>query len=96
MVLMYKEILSGGGIEEILIPTTASLMKIELADGSLTTKGQFQKDGTWQVLGAIKASDFSKVLTISATGIYSIEVSGLYSVQFTYTGSGGIKFKLMG
>lgn len=96
MVLIYKETLIGGGTEEILIPSSASLMKVELSDGELTIKGRFQKDGSYQILGAIKASDFSKVLTINATGIYNIEVSGIYSVQFTYTGSGGIKYKIIG
>lgn len=41
MVLIYKETLIGGGTEEILIPSSASLMKVELSDGELTVKGQF-------------------------------------------------------
>lgn len=96
MVILFGNILTNGGTQEIVIPVSSSLMKVEIPNGSLTIKGRFEKDGDLYVLGAIKASDFSKVLTIDSSGIYSIEVSGIYSVQLIYTGSASVKYKLIG
>ena len=97
MILRYETVFDGtGGESEIIIPSTASLLKVEVTSGNLTIKGKFDRMGDLQVIGGIKSSDFSTVLSIDAQGIYSYDVSGFYKINLNYTGTRIVRYKIIG
>lgn len=83
------------GIKEILIPPNCGIFKLEITSGTLTVSGKIQKENNFSLLSAIKASDYSKVSSISDPGIYTIDVNGLYSIQLNLTGIGNVVYVLI-
>lgn len=96
MIERYEKLFQSGdsGEKELLISPNVSMIKVEIkGSGSLDCKAMLDRNSDKQVIGAIKASDFSKVSTMSGGAIYTLEVSGYYKVFFTLSGSADVYIK---
>lgn len=83
------------GTEEYILPSNASLLKVEAVDGTTQVQVKFESGSNYQTIGGIKAYDFSKVTNINTPGIYSYDINGCYSVQLIYSGSTSIQYKIL-
>lgn len=96
MVERYEKLFQSGetGEKKLLIPSNVSMIKVEIkGSGSLNCTAMLDRDSDKQVIGAIKANDFSKVTTMNGGAIYTLEVSGYYKVFFTLSGSADVYIK---
>ena len=96
MIERYEKLFQSGdsGEKELLISPNVSMIKVAIKGrGSLYCKAKLNRNSDKKVIGAIKASDFSKVSTMSGGAIYTLEVSGYYKVFFTLSGSADVYIK---
>ena len=95
MIERYEQIFSNtdNGEKGIVLNPNVSLIKVEvIGSGSISVTAMLDRDSNKNLLGAIKANDFSKVTVMSA-GLYTIEVSGYYKIFFTSSGNSDVYIK---
>ena len=95
MVHNYEKLYFAGesGERECLIPVNVGMLKIEVKSGSLTAMAMLDRDSDYQPLSAISMKDYSHSLTMSGPGLFTLEVSGIYKIQFNYNGSDDVYMK---
>lgn len=73
---------------EIAIPGFWNTMTVQV-DGasSVTIQGKMKQASNYASIAAIKLADYSTVSTLSTDGLYSVDLSGLDFIKFTFSGS---------
>ena len=79
---------------EIPIPGFWNAMTVQV-DGasSVTIQGKMKQASKFESIAAIKLADYSVVTTLASDGLYSIDLSGLDYVKFTFS-SGSVYYNV--
>lgn len=78
--------------ELAIIPESEEMtLHVEALSGTpnLTIQGKVDAMGDWQMIGAVKLSDYSVVATIVSDGVYSVPVAGVQRVRIHNSGTAG-------
>lgn len=76
--------------ELAIIPESEEMtLHVEAISGipNLTIQGKVDAMGDWQMIGAVKLSDYSVVSTLNAVGIYSVPVGGIKRIRIKNNGT---------
>lgn len=80
-----KVVFTAGGTREFHVPTSVSMVKLEVKSGSVTVEGRLTQDSDYVQISGVKA-DLTKS-AVAPQGITSFEVARYYQIRLSYSGT---------